>query len=146
MLLDGAVYVSKSDQIIATISEPGECFGELAFLIHGKRTADLTATQNTAILKVDKGALRDFHTHHPDMFIQIARTLAKRLEHNVEMLGFYNSNESKESTTAFKNSAGNAKKEILAFLDDLKAFVRIAFNREINVLIASAAKEKTLKD
>lgn len=141
ILLEGCVYVAKPNQIFATISQPGECFGELAFFLKGKRTADLIATAGTALLRLDTSSLRDFHATHPDMFVQIAGTLAKRIQANLLTLERYHATKPEQAATEAEALNVTAGRTIDAFLEKLRRFLRIASNFEISELVAYAQDE-----
>jgi CRP-like cAMP-binding protein len=136
VLLQGAVHVTKPNQVLATIREQGECFGELAFFLRGKRTADLVATAGTALLKLDNATLPEFHSSHPDMFIQIAGTLAKRIYANFETLKRHNANSPDKAQAEARELNEASRKTVDAFLERLRRFLRIASNFEISELIA----------
>jgi CRP-like cAMP-binding protein len=138
VLLEGSVYVTKPNQILATIKEPGECFGELAFFLRSKRTADLVATAGTALLKLDNSTLPDFHGSHPDMFVQIAGTLAKRIHANFETLKRHNANSPEKAQMEAQSLDRSSQKTVTAFLERLRKFLRIASNFEISELISDA--------
>lgn len=138
VLLEGAVHVTKPNQILATIRDPGECFGELAFFLRGKRTADLVAAAGTALIKLDNATLPEFHASHPDMFIQIAGTLAKRINANFETLKRHNATSPDKAQAEARELAESSRKTVDTFLERLRKFLRIASNYEISELIAHA--------
>jgi CRP-like cAMP-binding protein len=141
ILLEGSVYVAKPNQILATISQQGECFGELAFFLKGKRTADLIATAGTALLRLDTSSLREFHATHPDMFVQIAATLAKRIQANLLTLERRHATQPEQAASEAEVLSAGARKTIDGFLEKLRRFLRIASNFEISELVAHAQEE-----
>jgi CRP-like cAMP-binding protein len=138
ILLEGRVHVARPNQILATIKEPGECFGELAFFLRGKRTADLVATAGTALLKLDNSSLPEFHSTHPEMFIQIAGTLAKRINANFGILKGHHASSPEKAAAEACELDRESRKIVDAFLERLRKFLRIASNFEISELIAHA--------
>ena len=141
ILLEGNVYVAKPNQIFASINKPGECFGELAFFLKGKRTADLIATPGTSVLRLDAGSLREFHASHPDMFIQIAATLAKRIEANLQTLERHRATNPQEAAKEAEALNQSARKVVDTFLEKIRRFLRIASNLEVSELVNYAQDE-----
>jgi len=141
ILLEGTVHVAKPNQLFATINQPGECFGELAFFLKGKRTADLIAAADTAILKLDTASLPEFHATHPDMFLRIAGTLAKRIQANLGILQRHHATNPEQAMSEATTLDESARKTIDGFLEKLRRFLRIASNFEISDLVAYAQDE-----
>jgi CRP-like cAMP-binding protein len=141
ILLEGCVHVAKPNQIFATISQPGECFGELAFFLKGKRTADLIATAGTALLRLDTSSLKEFHATHPDMFVQIAGTLAKRIQANLITLERHYATKPEQAASEAAALNASARKTIDGFLEKMRRFLRIASNFEISELVSCAQEE-----
>lgn len=141
ILLEGTVHVARPNQLFATINRPGECFGELAFFLKGKRTADLIAAADTAILRLDNASLPEFHTTHPDMFVQIAGTLAKRIQANLGILQRHHATNPDQAVSEAAVLDENARKTVDGFLEKLRRSLRIASNFEISDLIAYAQDE-----
>ena len=141
ILLEGTVHVAKPNQLFATINQPGECFGELAFFLKGKRTADLIAAANAAILRLDTASLPEFHATHPDMFLKIAGTLARRIQANLGILQRHHAMNPEQAASEAETLDDNARKTIEGFLEKLRRFLRIASNFEISDLVAYAQDE-----
>jgi len=83
VLLDGKVSVTKEGRYIASISEPGEAFGELSLFLQSNRTASLTAEENTKLYVIKQANLVKFHRRYGDVFANIASTLANRIKDNI---------------------------------------------------------------
>ena len=146
ILLEGSVHVAKPNQIFATINQPGECFGELAFFLKGKRTADLIAMPGTALLRLDTSALHEFHANHPNMFIQVAGTLAKRIQANLATLQRHHATNPEQAASEAEALNLGARKVLDGFLERMRRFLRIASNFEISELVAYAQDELTKID
>lgn len=80
ILVSGRLDVLKGDKVIAQMDEPGTIFGEMSFLLGGKRTATVKALGRVEVFSVpqeDIGALRQQYPHMTD---EISRHLAERLD------------------------------------------------------------------
>jgi len=140
VLLKGSVAVVNQGNILATITESGEAFGELAFFIEGKRTADLVAAKGSAVYQIHRFELANFHAQHPEMFVEIARTLAKRLNANLQNLAYYKTINSLDAEQHFARLNDEAANELKSFADDLKKIVRVAADPAVTKLISMATK------
>jgi CRP-like cAMP-binding protein len=141
ILLEGQVYVSRDGQLLATITEPGECFGELSFMLNGKRVADLVAAEQTALLRIKRTELRAFHKSHPEMFIQIAQTLAQRLNQNLILLERYHAEDTLEASKSASELEQNARKELHGLVEEMRRLLRIASVQEVVRVVNYAAAE-----
>jgi CRP-like cAMP-binding protein len=84
ILLRGKVSVSAKGRKVATISEAGEAFGELALFLDGHRTASVVAEEDTDVYEIKRRDLPRFFEGHPALFHNIACTLSKRIHDNIE--------------------------------------------------------------
>ncbi|MEP6339186.1 cyclic nucleotide-binding domain-containing protein, partial [Parasphingorhabdus sp.] len=71
------VVVNKV-HVVAYI-EAGEAIGELAFFAGGKRTADVLATRDSAVLKVSRRAFDDITHTHPSLNEAMLKLVSERL-------------------------------------------------------------------
>ncbi len=71
------VVVNKV-HIVAHI-EAGEAVGELAFFAGGKRTADVIATRDSAVLKVSRSAFDEIARAHPELTQAMLKLVSERL-------------------------------------------------------------------
>lgn len=71
------VVVNKV-HIVAHI-EAGEAIGELAFFAGGKRTADVIATRDSAVLKVSREAFDTIAKDHPELTQAMLKLVSERL-------------------------------------------------------------------
>jgi CRP/FNR family transcriptional regulator, cyclic AMP receptor protein len=77
-LMSGAVRVTASGAEIRVIDEPGSIFGEMATLLDAPATATVTAVGECRFRKADDAAA--FMRDHPALALEIASTLARRLD------------------------------------------------------------------
>ena len=77
VLIEGQVEVVKGDTVVATTTEPGAMFGEMAVLLDRDHSASVRASASSTFYVIDDAAafLRD----RPDLVLLIARLLAQRL-------------------------------------------------------------------
>ncbi len=77
VLEEGEVEVRAGDVVLARVSDPGACFGEIAALLDGPHTASVIATTPTRLRVVPDAALA--LAEHPGLAVAVARLLAARL-------------------------------------------------------------------
>jgi len=77
-LMSGTVRVTASGAEIRVIDEPGSIFGEMATLLDAPATATVTAVGECRFRKADDAAA--FMRDHPALALEIASTLARRLD------------------------------------------------------------------
>lgn len=80
LLMSGKVEILKSGRAIAEIYEPGSFIGEMSPLTGSPRTATVVAREETVLLKIEEQDFKEFFSHHPEMGILLAQSLANRLE------------------------------------------------------------------
>jgi CRP-like cAMP-binding protein len=78
VLVSGAVRITVSGAEIRTIDEPGSIFGEMATLLDAPATATATAVGECRFKRADDAAT--FMREHPAFALEIASTLARRLD------------------------------------------------------------------
>ncbi len=71
--------VSKSGEEIGRIVNPGEFFGEMASILHQKRSATITSEGNSIVQVYSAEHIQDMIEEHPEVARRIISTLAKRL-------------------------------------------------------------------
>jgi predicted acylesterase/phospholipase RssA len=71
----------KEDQESRLVGEitPGECVGEIGLLTGGVRTAGIRAIRDSQLLKLDRQAFEHFAVKHPNLVMQLAGSIARRL-------------------------------------------------------------------
>jgi len=70
---------SEGEDVVFNIMGPGEVFGELALLAGGRRTATITAIDDSELLVLDRREFLPFLTEHPEAAIKLLEVLAERL-------------------------------------------------------------------
>ena len=86
MVLEGEVrarvMIDNQETTLATLGV-GECFGELAILDHGPRSADVIANQPTVLVKVSAVALKKMFAEAPALaapfMLALTRVIAQRM-------------------------------------------------------------------
>lgn len=78
VLLEGALRISKSGVLVATMSDPGSVVGELALLLGGPATADVEASEPSVVAVIEGAdSMLDGDSGLP---LALARLLARRLQ------------------------------------------------------------------
>jgi CRP-like cAMP-binding protein len=77
-LADGQARVTANDKEIATLS-PGDCFGEMALLGSGRRTASVTTTTPATLYVMFGTEFRRLEQSHPELVAQIKALMRERL-------------------------------------------------------------------
>jgi CRP-like cAMP-binding protein len=86
MVLEGELrartMVDGRESTLSTMG-PGECFGELAVVDQGPRSADVVANQPSVLIKVSEAALKKMLAEAPalaaPLFFALARVIARRV-------------------------------------------------------------------
>jgi CRP-like cAMP-binding protein len=93
VLLVGRVAIQRrwnDRQILLRELGPGDCFGEMALLDLGPRSASVLALHDCSALEMGTGLMHDFFEHDPRQFalmqMNIARELSRRLRTTFDML------------------------------------------------------------
>jgi CRP-like cAMP-binding protein len=77
-LADGQARVTANDDEIATLN-PGDCFGEMALLGSGRRTASVTTTTPTTVYVMFGTEFHRLEHSHPEVVAQIKALMRERL-------------------------------------------------------------------
>ena len=77
-LAEGRARVTANDSEIATLS-PGDCFGEMALLGSGRRTASVTTTTPATLYVMFGTEFRRLEQSHPEVVAQIKALMRERL-------------------------------------------------------------------
>jgi CRP-like cAMP-binding protein len=89
MVLEGEVrarvMIDGRETTLSTMGV-GECFGELAIVDQGPRSADVIANQATVLIKVSEAALRKMLAEAPALAAPFALALARVIAHRVRVL------------------------------------------------------------
>jgi len=93
VLLGGHVAIQRrwnDHQVQLRELGPGDCFGEMALLDLGPRSASVLALDDCTVLELPAGLLHDFFEHDPRQFalmqMNIARELSRRLRRTFDVL------------------------------------------------------------
>jgi CRP-like cAMP-binding protein len=89
MVLEGEVrarvMIDGRETTLSTMGV-GECFGELAIVDQGPRSADVVANQPSVLIKVSDAALRKMLAEAPALAAPFALALARVIAHRVRVL------------------------------------------------------------
>jgi CRP/FNR family cyclic AMP-dependent transcriptional regulator len=88
-ILRGSVKISApsmSRELVLTILQPGEVFGEIALLDGHERTADAVAVADCELLVLDRREFIPFLERRPDVGMQLLRIFCHRLRHTDEQV------------------------------------------------------------
>jgi CRP/FNR family cyclic AMP-dependent transcriptional regulator len=88
-IIRGSVRISASSasvgrELVLTILQPSEIFGEIALLDGQPRTADATAVTDCELLVLDHREFLPFLEHRPDVSLQLLKVFCHRLRHTNE--------------------------------------------------------------
>jgi len=89
MVLEGEVrarVMIGGQETTLTTMGVGECFGELAIVDHGPRSADVIANQPTVLIKVSAAALKKMLTEAPALAAPFALALTRVIAQRVRSL------------------------------------------------------------
>ena len=78
LVVDGKVRVHKQDRVIAELGER-ECFGEMAILDAAPRSATVTATSESNLLKITREDFQEIMSEKPEIAMGIIKVLTRRL-------------------------------------------------------------------
>jgi CRP-like cAMP-binding protein len=142
ILKSGMIDVYIRDNKVASISEPGAVFGEMALLLGEKRTATLKARNNVVLTKISIDDIKEIVKKQSDILTGLVSSLARKHYQNVKKINTINEIliekglEDKESPekkmleiSHTKNELASLKREVsdmidgknVDFLDDIKA-------------------------
>jgi len=106
MVLEGEVrarvMIGGIETTLATLGV-GECFGELAIVDQGPRSADVLANQPTVLIKVSNGALKKLFAEAPALAAPFTLALTRVIAQRVRAL-----NKRYEDSIHFSRTAGRA--------------------------------------
>ena len=77
-LADGTARVTANDDELATLG-PGDCFGEMALLGSGRRTATVTTTSPTTVYVMFGTEFHRLEDRHPEVVARIKALMRERL-------------------------------------------------------------------
>ncbi len=85
ILVDGVLDVIKGRNKIGEVSEKGSPFGEMSFLLGGKRTATIKANSDAEVICIAKSEISRFLDEFPDFAKTITELLARRLDQQTQI-------------------------------------------------------------
>lgn len=86
IIISGKVVVKKNSRIIRTL-EQGDCFGEMGYLAKTKRTASITASEDSSLLKINSTVISQVSLKCQVRFLKVfLRTLIHRLSATTEII------------------------------------------------------------
>ncbi len=86
ILISGQLDVLKGDNRIAEVTEPGDIFGEMSFLLGSSRTATVKARSEGEVIRIPRDEISTFLCKFPDLAKNITRLLARRLDETSQIL------------------------------------------------------------
>lgn len=78
-IIEGSVRVHRGSETFAVLGE-GECFGEMALIDSGPRSADCTAAARTVLLQIHRDQVFSFCFQNIDVMRSMMQVLAERLK------------------------------------------------------------------
>jgi CRP/FNR family cyclic AMP-dependent transcriptional regulator len=78
VLLDGGLRIEKAGLLIATVTEPGACVGEMSLLLGVAATADVTARETSRLAVIANA--EEMLEARTELSLALARLLARRLQ------------------------------------------------------------------
>jgi CRP/FNR family transcriptional regulator, cyclic AMP receptor protein len=78
VLVAGSVSIERDGVELATLDTPGAVLGEMSTVLERPSTATVRALSDCTVLQADDGAA--FLVERPDVLLEVARTLATRLD------------------------------------------------------------------
>lgn len=79
VLVDGSVAIERDDARLAVLDTPGALLGEMSTVLQQPSSASVVALTEVTVLEAVDGTA--FLAEHPDVMLEVARTLATRLDH-----------------------------------------------------------------
>jgi PAS domain S-box-containing protein len=80
VLVSGRLEVIKGTQKIQEIEDEGELFGELSFILGGKRTASVRADTEVKVICIPKDRFNSFLNEFPSVWKEISKLCGHRLD------------------------------------------------------------------
>ena len=86
IIITGRVEVRKNRKVIRSL-DPGDCFGEMGYLARTKRSASITANDDSALLKINSTVISQVSLKCQVRFLKVfLRTLIHRLSATTEII------------------------------------------------------------
>jgi CRP/FNR family cyclic AMP-dependent transcriptional regulator len=78
VVVDGRVQIERDGTVLAVLDTPGAVLGEMSTVLERPASASVTAVTDVTLLVALDGAA--FLQEHPEVLLEVARTLATRLD------------------------------------------------------------------
>ena len=78
VLVEGTVSIERDDTVLAVVDTPGVLLGEMSTVLDRSASASVRAVTDVVLLEATDGAA--FLREHPEVLLEVARTLATRLD------------------------------------------------------------------
>jgi len=78
VLVEGTVSIERDDTVLAVLDTPGAVLGEMSTVLQRPASASVRAMTDCTLFEATDGAA--FLREHPDVLLEVARTLATRLD------------------------------------------------------------------
>lgn len=78
VVVSGVAEVRKDDRCLARLGQ-GDCFGEMALVDSGPRSAAVVMAEAGVLLRLHRDVFRDLVRRHPEMYEALYGLLAERL-------------------------------------------------------------------
>jgi PAS domain S-box-containing protein len=78
--ISGVVEIHRGGKAVGIIDHPGTVFGETSMAENGRRTATLTAREDSLMLRIPRGSIADLLHDYPQVSEAVSFLLAERLE------------------------------------------------------------------
>lgn len=78
VLVEGSVSIERDGTRLAVLETPGALLGEMSTVLDRPASASVRALDDVTVLEAVDGA--SFLTEHPEVLLEVARTLATRLD------------------------------------------------------------------
>lgn len=86
ILVEGHLNILKNQKQISEITEPGDLFGEMSYLLETERTASVVASSPVKALRIPAEQIEDFFSSYPEVSGQIVQNLAGRLKETTQVV------------------------------------------------------------
>ena len=86
VVLDGELSVTRDGDVVGAL-QPGDVLGEMAYLLEGRRGADVTATTDGRILSLSERTLRSQLEDRPVLAAKLHRNIARQLSARLLLAG-----------------------------------------------------------
>lgn len=90
ILQSGTIDVLINNNRVASVSDPGYIFGEIAIILGEKRTATLKAKNNVVLTRLRRDHLKELSAQNSEVLLSLVSSLAKKHFNNIEKINSIN--------------------------------------------------------